>query len=68
MGYPTASYELSKVGVIAITKIQQRAFNSDPRPDLIVSAVCPGYCSSDMTEDKGVYTTEQGLLNFVAEF
>ena len=62
LGYPKTAYEFSKVGLIAITKIQQKMFNNDPRADLIVSSVCPGFCSTEMTESKGFFTAEQGFI------
>lgn len=51
---------MSKVGVSALTFIQQRAFDSDPRGDLIVNAVHPGYVDTDMTSHTGPLTIEQG--------
>lgn len=51
---------MSKVGVTALTRIQQRAFDKDSRPDLIVNAMCPGYCKTDMSSHNGFLTAEQG--------
>ncbi|KAG0729298.1 Carbonyl reductase [NADPH] 1 [Chionoecetes opilio] len=36
-GWPGSTYVVSKVGVSALTRIQQHAFNSDPRCDLVVN-------------------------------
>jgi carbonyl reductase 1 len=46
--------------VSALSFIQQRAFDADPREDLIVNAVHPGCMDTDMTSHKGPLTIEQG--------
>ena len=51
------------MGLIALTKIQQRMFLDDERADIVVNAVCPGYVKTDMTAHKGYLTTEQGIQN-----
>ena len=43
LGYPDASYAFSKLGLISMTKIQQRMLSTDPRADLVINSVCPGY-------------------------
>lgn len=52
---------MSKVGLNALTRIQQRYFDQDPRPDLIVNSVHPGYVDTDMTKHLGGVPIEQGL-------
>jgi hypothetical protein len=37
---------MSKVGLTALTKVQQRLFNSDSRTDIVVNACCPGYVAT----------------------
>lgn len=64
LGYPNTSYEFSKAGLISITRIQQRMFNEDPRPDLVINCCCPGFVSTDMTNNTGYITPDQGLFNF----
>jgi len=59
-GWGTSAYNVSKVGVTALTLIQQRQFDKDPREDIIVNAVHPGYVDTDMTSHKGPLTPEQG--------
>uniref|UniRef100_A0A646QFS3 carbonyl reductase (NADPH) n=1 Tax=Hemiscolopendra marginata TaxID=943146 RepID=A0A646QFS3_9MYRI len=59
-GWGSSAYSVSKVGVTALTIIQQRQFNKDPREDIIVNAVHPGYVDTDMTSHKGPLTPEQG--------
>jgi Dehydrogenases with different specificities (related to short-chain alcohol dehydrogenases) len=67
-GWSNSAYQVSKVGVSALSFIQQRAFDSDPREDLVVNAVHPGYVDTDMTSHRGPLTIEQGKLkiNFVS--
>lgn len=69
-GWPNSAYSVSKVGVSALSFIQQRAFDADPREDLVVNSVHPGYVDTDMTNHKGPLTIEQGKLkiNFVSWF
>nr|XP_037268365.1 carbonyl reductase [NADPH] 1-like isoform X2 [Rhipicephalus microplus] len=59
-GWGQSSYNVSKVGVTVLTFIQQRDFNADPREDLVVNAVHPGYVNTDMSSHKGPLTPEQG--------
>ncbi|XP_057370188.1 carbonyl reductase [NADPH] 3-like [Daphnia carinata] len=54
------SYIASKIAVSAMTRIQQRDFNVDPREDIIVNHVHPGYVNTKMASFKGVLTIEQG--------
>ncbi|KAG0716487.1 Carbonyl reductase [NADPH] 3 [Chionoecetes opilio] len=61
-GWPASTYVVSKVGVSALTRIQQRALDSDPRPDLIVNSCHPGYVNTDMTSHKGPLSIEQGAV------
>lgn len=61
-GWGTSAYNVSKVGVTALTLIQQRQFEKDLRSDIIVNAVHPGYVDTDMTNHKGPMTPEQGAL------
>lgn len=59
------TYKMSKVGVSALTRIQQRDFDRDPRPDLAVNHVHPGDVQTDMSEYAGELTVEQGNVSFV---
>jgi len=59
-GWPSNAYVVSKVGVSALTFIQQRAFDSDTRKDIVVNAVHPGYVDTDMTSHLGPLTIEEG--------
>ena len=61
----STSYVVSKVAVIAMTRIQQRQFDRDRRPDLVVNCVHPGFVDSDMTSHKGPISTAEGNNNFI---
>jgi carbonyl reductase 1 len=54
-GWPNTCYGMSKLGVIALTKILSR-----DEPSIMVNACCPGYCSTDMSSNKGPRTAEHG--------
>ena len=58
-GWGGSSYNVSKVGVSALTIIQQRELNEDDR-NISVNSVHPGYVDTDMTSHKGPLTIEQG--------
>lgn len=59
-GWGSSAYNVSKVGVTVLTFIQQRAFENDPREDIVVNCVHPGYVDTDMTSHKGPLTPDQG--------
>ncbi|XP_038219313.1 carbonyl reductase [NADPH] 3-like [Zerene cesonia] len=52
-----SSYVVSKVGLTALSMIQQRMLNDK---DIKVNAVHPGYVDTDMTSHKGILTIDQG--------
>lgn len=45
----TTAYGMSKVGVTAATRVQQRIFDKDPREDIIVNCCCPGLVATNMS-------------------
>lgn len=57
---PYVSYIASKIAVSAMSCIQQRDFDKDPREDMIVNHVHPGYVITRMVSFQGFLTTEQG--------
>ncbi|XP_012254714.1 carbonyl reductase [NADPH] 1-like [Athalia rosae] len=59
-GWPNSAYMASKVGVSALTRIQQRELDADPREDIAVNSVHPGYVDTDMTSHKGPLTPDRG--------
>lgn len=61
-GWSNSAYVASKVGVSALAGIHQAKFNNDPREDIAVNSVHPGYVDTDMTSHKGPLTPEQGAL------
>ncbi|XP_076327454.1 carbonyl reductase [NADPH] 1-like [Tachypleus tridentatus] len=59
-GWAPTNYQMSKVGVTALTILQQKEFDKDSREDLVVNAVHPGYVNTDMSSGKGVRSIEEG--------
>merc|ERR1712136_94312 len=55
-------YIVSKIALTALTVIQQREFDQDPREDLVVNAVHPGYIATDMTAQQGNLSTIEGAV------
>ncbi|XP_018013437.1 carbonyl reductase [NADPH] 1 [Hyalella azteca] len=62
LGWQNSAYGASKVGVSALTRIQQRMLDQDPRDDIVVNHCHPGYVDTDMTSHRGVLTVEQGAV------
>lgn len=57
----SSTYVVSKVGVSALSLIQQKNFdNETPNRNISVNAVHPGYVDTDMTSHKGPLTIEEG--------
>lgn len=54
-GWGCSPYSVSKVGVIAYTRIL-----ANMEPSVIVNTCSPGYCSTDMSDGKGIKTPEEG--------
>ncbi|EFN80721.1 carbonyl reductase [NADPH] 3 [Harpegnathos saltator] len=61
-GWSNSAYVASKIGVSALTGIHQAMFNADPREDIAVNAVHPGYVDTDMTSHKGHLKIEEGAI------
>ena len=60
-GWPNGSYVVSKVGLSALTRIQQREMDKDStRTDIAINHVHPGYVDTDMSSHKGPLTPEEG--------
>ena len=53
---------MTKAGLIALTKAHQRMFDNDSRPDLIINAMCPGWCDTDMSSHKGPISPDDGIF------
>lgn len=60
-GWGESAYVVSKVGLTALTILQQRNWNNE-KPDWNVSVNCvhPGFVDTDMTNHKGTLTIEEG--------
>lgn len=61
-GWSNSAYVASKIGVSALAGIHQSKFNTDPREDIAVNAVHPGYVDTDMTSHMGDLTPDQGAV------
>ncbi|CAG9836456.1 unnamed protein product [Diabrotica balteata] len=60
-GWGSSTYVVSKVGVSALTNIQQRLFDEEkPNRNISINSVHPGYVKTDMTSQKGVLSIEDG--------
>lgn len=60
-GWGTSTYNVSKVGVSALTFVQQRLVDSEPnKKNIQVNCVHPGYVVTDMTSGTGQLTVEEG--------
>ena len=60
---PAPAYTVSKVGVSALTRIQQRYFDTNrPADDILVNCCHPGYVKTDMTGHTGWLTADQGAV------
>lgn len=60
-GWGKSAYGLSKVGLSALTIIQQRIFeNESNKRNIQINSVHPGYVDTDMSSHKGPFTIEQG--------
>lgn len=60
LGFPADAYSMSKCAIIALTRVQQRNFDSNSRSDVVVNSCCPGYIATGMTHQKGTKTPDQG--------
>ncbi|CAM9499581.1 unnamed protein product, partial [Hapterophycus canaliculatus] len=58
-GWPNTCYGMSKLGVIAYTKVAAR-MEQEAGSAVLVNACCPGYCDTDMTSHMGTLTPEEG--------
>lgn len=56
-GWPRSMYGISKLGEIAYTYVLAKALLHD---NIVVAAICPGYCATAMSSFKGHRTPAQG--------
>ena len=62
-GWPDSTYKVSKIGWSALSRIQQRMMESDPREDIVINYVHPGWVDTDMTSHKGPKSPDQGAVS-----
>lgn len=56
-GWPNSNYGMSKLGVIALTRILAR---EEAPHGVLVNSCCPGYCATDMSSHGGPRSAEHG--------
>merc|ERR1712129_61159 len=54
-GWPNTCYGVSKMGLIALTKVLARE-----EPQIMVNSVDPGFCATDQNQHQGYISAEQG--------
>ena len=69
-GWPNTGYGVSKVGIIAMTKILARqqykddgsssSSNNSSNNKLMINSVDPGYCATDQNNNQGYVSAERG--------
>jgi len=65
-GWISDSYNVSKIGVSALTRVLQRNIESlNPSPDIVLNHVHPGYVDTDMSSHKGPLTIDRGAESSV---
>ncbi len=52
-GWPNSAYGASKVGLSALTIIQQREFDKDPSKDIVINHIHPGLVQTGMSSGTG---------------
>jgi len=62
LGWKDSAYVASKVGLSALSRVQQRVLDNDPREDIVVNHIHPGYVDTDMTSHKGPLSIEEGSV------
>jgi len=65
-GWPSSTYVVSKVGLSALTRIQQREMDKiEDRKDIVINHVHPGWVDTDMSSHKGPLTPDQGAKSSI---
>ncbi|XP_077989359.1 carbonyl reductase [NADPH] 1-like [Glandiceps talaboti] len=59
-GWANSAYGMSKAGVLALMSIQVKELKADPREDILINSCCPGYVKTDMSNNKGGKSPEEG--------
>ncbi|CAH8453884.1 unnamed protein product [Schistosoma intercalatum] len=58
-GWPSNAYGVSKMGLTKASFIFGDMLKDDPR-GVVINSCCPGFVDTDMTDHKGVKTTDEG--------
>jgi len=62
-GWPNSTYQVSKVGVSALTRVQQWIMDASRAEDnVLVNSVHPGFVDTDMTSHHGNLKPEEGAI------
>ncbi|XP_022080038.1 carbonyl reductase [NADPH] 3-like [Acanthaster planci] len=62
-GWANSAYATSKMGVIALTRVQAADIAKDKtKEDILMTCCCPGYVSTDMSSFKGTKTIDEGAI------
>ncbi|GJQ71693.1 hypothetical protein Trydic_g11387 [Trypoxylus dichotomus] len=65
-GWGNNNYNVSKVGVSALTRVHQKLVDENyPNKNISVNSVHPGYVSTDLTDHRGVLTTDEGAKSSI---
>ena len=64
-GWPSSAYSVSKIGLSALTRIQQQEFNKNPDAGVVVNHAHPGWVGTDMTKHKGPLSIDEGSRSSV---
>jgi len=65
-GWPNSAYKVSKVGVSALTIIQQRVMDHErPGEDIAINHAHPGFVNTEMSSHKGPKSVEEGAKPIV---
>jgi len=64
-GWIGRAYAVSKIGVSALSRIQQREMQKDGRSDIVVNHVHPGCVDTDMSSHKGPLSIDRGAESAV---
>ena len=61
-GQNLSSTQIARVNIVgwsALSRIQQRQMEQDPRQDIVINHVHPGYVDTDMTSHKGILSIDR---------
>jgi len=64
-GFKNTAYGMSKVGLSALTRIQQQDFDKTPDTDCVANHVHPGYVKTDMNNHKGSLSIDEGARSSI---